>query len=382
MRLNDPRGYSTHMKETIRAFGELGHDVFTVLGNGNFHTTKTVRKNNQVTNRIRKRIPGHIYEKFRIIYDLLHDIRFFFRVKRVVQKFKPDFIYDRYLLYRHIGIFVSKIYQIPIILEYNSPITERNVHYSHHQRRIGRMIEKKSLSAGDAIIVVSNFLKEYLVKIGIDPKKITIIPNGVNDNLFQPNIRGDRVKEKYNIKNKRVIGFVGAFCRWHGTDALLGAASEIIKKIDNVHFLMVGEGPMLSSSKEFVKRNGMSECITFTGDVPYEYVPEYIAAMDIVTMPSSNIYGSPIKIFEYMAMQKPIIAPNVGPVQEIIHDGYNGILIKPGNKDAIYNKIMYLLKNRNLAEKISENARIHVLERHTWKKNVEKIIQISSCIKM
>ena len=137
---------------------------------------------------------------------------------------------------------------------------------------------------------------------------------------------------------------------------------------------------MLPISKKFVDGNGMSEYITFTGNVPYEHIPEYIAAMDIVTMPSSNVYGSPIKIFEYMAMQKPVIAPNVGPVQEIIRNGYNGVLIKPGDKTEMVEKILYLSQNRNKAKKLSQNARNSVLEKHTWKKNVEKIIQISSCI--
>ncbi len=382
MRLNDPRGYATHMREIMLAFGELGHNVFSVLGNENQRITKIKRKNDRIVNRIRKKIPVQLFEKFRIIYDLLNDIKYFFRVKEAIQKFKPDFIYERYTHYHNVGILVSKIYQKPIILEYNCPITERNVYYNYSQRKIGQVVEKKSISACDAVVTVSGYLKEYLVSIGIDSKKITVIPNGVNDKMFQPYISGDRMKEKYNITNKRVVGFVGGFCRWHGIDALLKTMPELIKEIKDIHLLMVGEGPTLLSLKNYVNENGLSKYVTFTGSVAYEHIPQYIAAMDITIIPSTDVYMSPIKIFEYMAMKKPIIAPDTGSVKEVIDDGYNGILIKPGNKCAIHDKIIYLCKNRNLAKRISQNAYLSVLKNHTWKKNGEKIIDISSSIKI
>jgi len=377
MSLTDRRGYSTHIKEMIQALEQTGNTVFLVTGK----TNSPKNGNSLFVNKIKAHLTGSIIEKIRMFYDIYFDFKYYFCAKKVLQSFSPDIIYERYAVFHQSGAILSKNYNTPLILELNSITSELDVHYGHHRRRLARKIEKRVLMSVGAIVVVSNFLRDYLLNLGIPASKIQVIPNGVDPNRFNPSINGEFIRKKCRIKDKIVIGFVGGFNKWHGADSLILAASYIIKKIKNIHFLLVGDGPMRGSSEKFVRDSGMSEYVTFTGSVLYEDIPQYIAAMDITSMPSSNSWGSPIKIFEYMAMEKPIIAPRVGPVEEIIDDGKEGLLIDPGNKDQLRDAILYLCENEELKNQIANNARQKVLKNYTWKKNASRIIKLASRLK-
>jgi len=377
MNLADRRGYSTHIIEMLQAFQENGNDVLPIVAGAAAPAGLSVNNTISVKDKIRKYMPGSFVENIRILYDLYYNTRYYFRIKDAVQTFNPDFIYERYLLYHHAGTILSKKYNVPIILEFNSPITERNVHYGYRSRTLARRVEKKALMSGDAIVVVSGYLKKYLLDSGIEDGKIHVIPNAVNCDRFRPEIDGLLLKKKYGIMDKIVVGFVGGFSLWHGIDTLLEAAVEIIQEIKNIHFLLVGEGNMLNTSEKFVRDNGISEYVTFSGSIPYENIPQYIAAMDITTMPSSNKYGSPIKIFEYMAMQKPVIAPNIEPVQEVITKDREGLLITPGDKRELRDAIIYLCTHAKSAIQMAERAHQKVLKNYTWQRNAEKIVQLA-----
>ncbi len=242
-------------------------------------------------------------------------------------------------------------------------------------------IEKRILMLGDAIVVVSNSLRDYLLRSGIPASKIHVVPNAANPRTFDPHIDGNSIRRKWGIDNKVVVGFVGGFSSWHGMDVLLAAASDIIKKVQNIHFLLVGEGKMRKPLEKFARDNCLSEYVTFTGNVLYEEVPNYVAAMDITVMPCSNTYGSPIKVFEYMAMGKPVIAPKLGPVEEIIVHGREGLLINPEIKDELEETILCLCSDEALRNKMGMNGRRAILRHYTWVKNAERVVGIFSSLR-
>jgi len=372
MSLSDPGGYATHMTELIRAFRQIGNEVLPVVAG---QTTK-FEGGSPKKRAIRGILSGRTIETARIIWDVFSDCRTYFQAKRALLSCSPDFIYERFAFFHQSGVTLSRKYRVPIILEVNAPIWERDVHYGHRRRSLARKIEKRVLMLGDAIVVVSNFLRDYLLDLGIPGSKIHVIPNAADPSTFNPSIDGNLMRRKYGIDNRVVVGFVGGFARRQGIDLLLAVAPEIIRGNRDIHFLLVGDGTGRDLHEKYVRENSLLTNVTFTGSVSYQDIPHHIAAMDITVIPNTANYCSPIKLFEYMAMAKAIVAPNFDTIEHIITHGQNGFLTPSGDKESLRDTILYLSQNRELRYQVGLNARRTLLEHHTWRKNAERVVQI------
>jgi len=175
-----------------------------------------------------------------------------------------------------------------------------------------------------------------------------------------------------------VVGFVGSLSKRQGLETLLRAVNEL--RYLDLCLLLVGRGEKEIKLKMYVKEYKLENHVIFTGEVPYSEIPAYIASMDIAILPDTSLYASPVKIFEYMAMSKAIIAPRKGQVEEVIKDGEEGILVKPGSKEELKKAILKLYKDKELREKMGKKAREKVEKSYTWRHNAEKIIKIFESI--
>jgi glycosyltransferase involved in cell wall biosynthesis len=115
---------------------------------------------------------------------------------------------------------------------------------------------------------------------------------------------------------------------------------------------------------------------TFTGEVPHSEIPVYIAAMDIAIIPDFNTYGSPMKLFEYMAMGKAIVAPDVPPIKEIVEEGKTALVFERKNSIQAVKCIEALIRDKELRNKLGIRARNVVLNSHTWDQNAKRIVSI------
>ena len=319
------------------------------------------------------------------------------RFKKEIVKFKPDFIYHRYTGYTFFVAKIAKELNIPLILEFNSFDTWKIKFWGKTRNflkesikkyllySIVKWIENYNLKNTSLIVVVSQPLKDDLIKLGIPEEKILVNPNGVDIDKFNPEIikngKGKELREKLKIDdNKIVIGFSGTFGPWHGIPQLTRTIDKILKKqlISNIHFLLIGEGPF---KKEAEKKIGHYENVTFAGEIPYSDIQDYLAICDILVSPhcpqidGREFFGSPTKLFEYMAMGKAIVASNLGQIGKVLEDGKTAILVEPGNVDALVNGILKLAKDKNLREKLGKNAREKVVKNYTWKKNIQRLIE-------
>jgi glycosyltransferase involved in cell wall biosynthesis len=248
---------------------------------------------------------------------------------------------------------------------------------------IGFIVAKKA----DALIVVTRGIKEYLIEHGIDKYKISVVSNGVNINLFKPvdNISSlDVLKGQYNISSKSdLVAYIGSMTPWQGVEYLISAASLVLKECPDTQFIIVGDkGPMLNQWRDLVKSNGLSDSFTFTGSVPYDKVPLHINIADICVVPKRELKSgySPLKLYEYMACAKPIIATNTAGFEILEH--YNsGILVNPKNSQEFANAIIKLLKNKQLRKEMGERGRKLVVEHYSWDTSIRKIISVFEGIK-
>jgi len=231
------------------------------------------------------------------------------------------------------------------------------------------------------IIVLSNSAKQEIVeRYKIPLNKVEVIFNGVDLKRFT-NFKKNSlfIREKYNIRERYILGYIGTFCKWQGVRHLVRSFSYVVKKRDDVELMLVGDGPDFKNIKILIDRLNLKGKIMLTGEVPPNEIPDYLKSIDIFIIPRPNTIENetaiPLKLLEAMAMSKPIVATNVEGISEVINDGIDGILAIAGNDGKLAEKILMLLDNKSLRKKIGENAKERV-KSFKWECSAKKIAQI------
>jgi glycosyltransferase involved in cell wall biosynthesis len=204
--------------------------------------------------------------------------------------------------------------------------------------------------------------------------KVKIIPNGVDTNMFYPNLEGVEIRKKYEMsETDRIILFVGKLDYYKGCDYLIRAFSEVVKKIANAHLLFVGSGPLEGELREIAKRLNVSHNITFAGYVKDKELPYYYAACDIFVLPSVSSYeGFGMVQLEAMACGKPVITTTLPGVKEVDANEVATVHVPPKDSIVLANAIMGLLENEDLARQMGMNGRKLVEEEYTWERVAEE----------
>ncbi len=300
---------------------------------------------------------------------------------------KPLFVYQRCSLYDYLGAKVAERYQVPFVLEWNGSeiwVAKNWDGVRFKYLDIAKKIEGLNLKKADLITCVSKELKESLILSGISGDKILVNFNGVDVNKFSPAVKGNNIRKKYGIENKIVVGFCGSFAKFHGAETLAETFGNIMNHHENyknqVKIFMIGEGNTLANVKRILKRKGVINDAVCAGSVPADDVSEYLAACDILVAPhipnedGSEFFGSPTKIFEYMAMGKAIAASRLNQIGEVLHNNQNALLFRAGDIDEMEKAIVSLIEDETLRIRLGKQARKDAEMCHTWDTHVDKII--------
>lgn len=296
---------------------------------------------------------------------------------------KPSFIYQRYGRNNYTGVLLANKLNIPCVIEYNGSELWMADNWGHqiHYRAITENIELSVFRAADLIVGNAEALKEELAKRGILEKKIIVIPNGVDINKFSPDITGKEIRDKLGYSEDTVVvTFVGSFGPWHGADVLARSIKLAVSKYANVKFLFVGSGGGLAQVKRIIEKDGVEKYVNLVGTVKQNLTPHYLAASDILVSPQipnpdgTPFFGSPTKLFEYMAAGKAIIASDLDQMGKILTDNKTAMLVTPGKHEEIAEKIIYLAQNAEFRQILGNNARKEAVEKYTWDIHVQKII--------
>ena len=214
-----------------------------------------------------------------------------------------------------------------------------------------------------------------VVPTWVDKNKILLVPSSVNTHLFNPYVSPDKIRRKYLLGDRSVIAYCGSFCPWHGVDTIIEASKAVIHSHPQSIFLMIG--PDYYKYESYVKQLGIADHFVFTGPVTHEEVPDFLACADILLapyfpkenkekwmlLPSSS---GTLKLLEYLSMQKPVIATKLPPIESVIENDRNGILIQPGDSKALGREINRLIENPELAQQIAKQGYQLVTEKYTW----------------
>lgn len=327
--------------------------------------------------------------------ELLYNLYFAPRLVAKLKSFHPDFVYHRYNGYSIATAAVCRWLGIPLVLEFNSSDLWK-IRYWHSndelKSKLSKLIRKPILmwtepfnvSSATLVVVVSSPLKETLMSWGIPDDRILIIPNAVNPQKFKtsPPDVCLRIKRKLGIPlRKTVVGFCSTFGEWHGIPELTEAILELNADLDRrerLFFVLYGDGklrPMIE------KEIGHFDNVRFTGTVEYANIQDYLSICDILLSPhgktpdGQGFFGSPTKLFEYMAMAKGIVGSDLDQIGEVLEDGETAVLVEPGDVGALVQGVIFLADYPEERARLGANARRVVIEKHTWEQNASRVIQ-------
>lgn len=299
------------------------------------------------------------------------------------QNQKPSFIYQRYGLNNYTGAYLAKKLNIPFVLEYNGS----EIWMSHnwggklHYESTAQKIETANFKAADLIIGNAESMIDELVSYGVEKDKICIIPNGVDASRFTPELEGSAIRSQLGFaKDDVVVSFIGTFGPWHGAEVLAQTISRVCANDPHVRYLFIGGGGSYEQVKEIVKSSGYEDRVMMIGFVPQLEAPLYLAACDILVSPQipnpdgTPFFGSPTKLFEYMAMGKAIVASDLDQMGRILQDNKTALLSIPGNVESLSNAIVRLAVDSDLRSMLGANAREEVVEKYTWDRHVQIIL--------
>lgn len=360
----------THIREIVSALRRLGHQVQVVALAGD-PTQPSTAKASRVS-ALRRLIPSAAYELAELAYNPVG----YRRLLAAIREFEPDVIYDRYNSYSTAAVHAARHANLPLLLEVNAPVAFERTAYEHLQLKLPRLAqryERHILRSADRIFVVSTPLHRHLVdSMGIPADKMVVLPNGADPDVFVPQ-SGSDVRRAYGIEERFVIGFVGILRPWHGVDLLLDAFGELRRQHASAHLLIVGDGPLQAHLTTRAGTLGLGREVTFTGRLAHTDVVRHVAAMDIAVSPHATFYASPMKIPEYMSMARPVVAPALDNIRDLIEDGVTGLLFEPGSTAALAGALSRLMEDPPLRRALGEHGRQRVIERLNWRRNAESI---------
>lgn len=377
-------GEGVHIREVVSALKNLGCEVALQEAPGvdALHASETRAETASQPgalpfySKIFKYLSQHAPQLVFEIAELGYNFWAWYPLSRKLRSGKFDILYERYAFFSFIGTWLSRRWNIPSVLEVNEV---SGIERTRGQTMSGlaQRIEAAIFERADRILVVSSFLRDTLVERGVEASKIRVVPNAVRDDmLYADELEGREMRGRLGLVDRTVVGFVGQIAPWDRLDLLLEDVAQLLPEIPELHLLVVGPCRFMDDLRLQVNNLSLQQAVTLTGPVERTQVAAYIGAMDICVLPHSNSFGSPIVMFEYMAIGKPVLAVDVGPVKDIISDEVNGCLFPVGDRVVFRQRLAALVANADLRKRIGRQGYKDVRLKHTWNRNAERILEV------
>ncbi len=298
------------------------------------------------------------------------------RSAAVVRDFEPDLVYERLALMWPGAAVLATELGTPRLVEVNAPVADEWArHRGLRLREAATRGEDRAL-AGTEVVAVSEPLARWAMTRGA--RRATVITNGVDPRRFRvPTSLGDAAQRRtlrlgLGLRDAEVVGFVGSLKPWHGVDILIDAVSRLARTRPALRLLIVGDGPQRAVLAEQVTSSGLTDRVVFTGAVPADAVPRYVAAVDVAAapyLPADDFYFSPMKVAEAMACGRPVVASRIGPIESMTGDA--ALLVEPGDPVALAAAIVGLLEDPARRVNLGVAARRRALGQLSWERVVE-----------
>ena len=357
-------GAATQIRETVAGLERMGHEVLVVDRH---------RKPAHRTEGKRRRVAhAWLWETA----NHLRSLRGVSEEAEILRRQRPDIVLTLHAL-RFSSLLAARRLGLPVVFQVNASVPDEIRRYRPEVRLLpgfSDWVESRMLRAADGVVVVSSVLRDYFVRQGVPPERVVAVPNGADINKFRPEAADPAIRAQF--PGRTLVGFVGSFARFHGIELLEYAIGQVANKRPEVHFILVGHGPGAEALRERRRQRRWEERVTFLGHLPHDRIPGLVAAMDVLLVPYAAqelFYFSPIKLFEYMACGRAVLAARLGQITEVIEDWQNGLLYDPASPDDFVEKLLDLLGDPALRVRLGACARETIVSRYTWDHSARRV---------
>jgi glycosyltransferase involved in cell wall biosynthesis len=371
-RIRSKDGQFVHVEELIGAFRSLGHEV-RVVGPEHVENEAFGADAGWVAT-LKQHLPGAAYELLELGYSL-HDYR---KVRAAIAEFRPDLVYERYNLFLPSGVRAARAAGVPIFLEVNAPLFEERGRFGGLSlRRLAKWSEDYVWRNADAVLPVTRVLAERVRAAGVPDERIHVIPNGINEREFSDLPSPEDAKRRLGLEGRFVLGFVGFMRDWHGLERVVEFMAGAGRP--DLHALFVGDGPARDGLERRAAQLGLRDRVTVTGVVQRAEIPAVLAAFDVALQPAVVEYASPLKLFEYLAVGLPVLAPATPNLREVLVADVNAMLFDPADPSDFARGLQRLCEDEATRRRLGNSARDAIRQQGlTWRRNAERVTELMS----
>ncbi|MFF4208661.1 glycosyltransferase family 4 protein [Streptomyces sp. NPDC001796] len=291
------------------------------------------------------------------------------------RRMPPAFVYQRNAFLCRVGADVSRQLRVPLVLEWNNSAVWANQNWylqgpqSRLFRHIGQRIERYSVRSAALVAAVSHKAAQMATGMGADPATVAVVMNAVDAECVPAPEPGPSRREVW-------LGWVGGFGSYHGVDVAIESLRHLPR---HVGLKLIGDGPERGACEKLAADLGVHDRISWTGALPRQRALAELSDCDILVSPHrwagiGSFFGSPVKLFEYMALGRPIVASRLEQIGEILEDGVTAVLCDPGDPEDLARGITGVLTRPDRGVSLGVKARQEALERHTWDQRAEQIL--------
>jgi glycosyltransferase involved in cell wall biosynthesis len=357
-RIQSHDGMGVHIEALVAALRAAGHEV-CVVGPPAYDAV-ALGGESPAFARIRRLLPGALRELAEMAYGLVSTVR----LARAARTFRPDIVYERANLFHVAGSWTAWRHGVPLLLEVNSPLAEERTRFSGLRlKRLAHAAERFVWRRADIVLPVTEVLAGHVTAAGVPCTRIDL-----EDFAGLAARPADEAVQ---------LGFVGFVRHWHGLDRVLRGLAAW-KGAPRLDLTVVGDGPARVDLESLAAELGLADRVRFTGLATREEIPSLVASFDVALQPASVPYASPLKLFEYMAAGRAIIAPDQPNIREVLEQGRTALLFDPANPEAMWQGIETLARDAALRVRLGAAARKEVLRRDfTWAGNARRVFALA-----
>lgn len=369
-----------HVRQFAAAIRRLGHEIDVHAMNlapaeetGEEAPSPVAAGGKKLRAWLKRRVGRFLHEPKEVLWNARYAPR---EVARLRAGPRPDVLLVRDHALTASAVPVAARLGLPLVLEVNAPARELGLYYDEyfHYPWVAEALEGWKLRRADAVIVVSAALQQYLVaRHRLAPEKVAVVRNGADLAAFRP-AAGSPPGPGPRSCDGAVVGFVGSFQKFHGAELLAEMALAVAAARPAVRFLFVGEGPEAAGVR--LRTAPLGERVRFTGGVPHERVPELVASFDIGVLPDTSFYACPLKVIEWMAAGKAVVAPCCPPLRELVVDGVEGLLFAPRDPASLAAAVVELVDRPDLRAALGRAAAARAHRGMGWEHNAERVLAV------
>ena len=371
-----------HIVSIVSALRALGHhvDVLSPPGVDPFDVAGTIPVDKAATatqgwssvwKLVSRRLPNWLFE----IGEIAFNLPAYFRLRRALRLTSYDLVYERYAFYLLAGMFAAREAGCRFVLEVNelSGVPDRARHQSFPI--LCGWFEKRLLPGCDMVHAVSSYLADRALAQSVEPSHLIMVPNGFNVVRIRLTRERSAMRERLGFTDDDVvIGFAGWFDRWDRLDFLVRVFAALRQHCPRSKLCLVGDGPAAKDARLQIEKAGLTSAVMMTGAVERGEVYNHIQIFDIGILPHSNIFGSPIVMFEIMGLGIPLVAPKLPPIIDVHPRGDTALLFEPLNLADCVTQLTVLVDSPCTRSEIAARAMDRMIQNHSWEETARRIL--------